>query len=110
MTWEQKILSADPPFAAPLAREHMPADYSISLEKYTNRGTSGERRIPDDFGPRQSLRGFEQTYHNIIDYIVRITYRIWEDRDVQYIADTYSDNSQVFDDYGLQRGCQKIIQ
>ncbi|MDH3435246.1 MAG: ester cyclase [Gammaproteobacteria bacterium] len=103
-------MSADPPIAAPLAREHMPADYSISLEKYTNRGTSGERRIPDDFGPRQSLRGFEQTYHNIIDYIVRITYRIWEDRDVQYIADTYSDNSQVFDDYGLQRGCQKIIQ
>ena len=55
------------------------------------------------------MRGFEETYRNIIDYIVRITYRIWEDREVEYIADTYSDTSQVFDDYGLQHGCRKII-
>lgn len=87
----------------------MPTDYSISLEKYTSRGTPAEKRIPDDFGPMQSMRGFEGTYRNIIDYIVRITYRIWEDRDVEYIADTYSDTSHVYDDYGLQLGCQKII-
>ena len=55
------------------------------------------------------MRGFEATYRNIIDYIVRITYKIWEDRDVEYISDTYSDMSQVYDDYGLQLGCQKII-
>ena len=55
------------------------------------------------------MRGFEETYRNIIDYIVRITYRIWEDRDVEYIGDTYSTTSQVFDDYGLQLGNQKII-
>ncbi len=87
----------------------MPADYSISLAKYTSRGTPGQKRIPDDFGPKQSMRGFEETYQNIIDYIVRITYKIWEDRDVEYIGDTYSDTSQVYDDYGLQLGCQKII-
>ena len=98
------------PNAAPLRREHMPADYSISLQNYTQRGTPNERRIPEDFGPRQSMRGFEDAYQNIIDYIVRITYKIWEDRDVEYIADTYSENSEVFDDYGLQHGCQKIIQ
>jgi len=101
--------TAAPRLAAPLRREHMPTDYSISLEKYTGRGTPNEKRIPDDFGPKQSMRGFEETYQNIIDYIVRITYKIWEDRDVEYIADTYSDTSQVFDDYGLQHGCQKII-
>jgi predicted ester cyclase len=55
------------------------------------------------------MRGFEETYQNIIDYIVRITFKIWEDRDVEYIGDTYSDTSEVFDDYGLQHGCQKII-
>ena len=96
--------------AAPLNRRHMPTDYSISLEQYTKRGTPRETRIPDDFGPRQPMRGFEETYRNIIDYIVRITYRIWEDRDVEYIGDTYSDTSQVFDDYGLQHGSKKIIQ
>ena len=97
------------PIAAPLRREHMPTSYGISLANYTRRGTASEVRIPDDLGPEQSMRGFEETYRNIIDYIVRITYKIWEDRDVEYIADTYSDTSQVFDDYGLQHGCNKII-
>ncbi len=95
--------------ALPLEREHMPTDYTISLAAYTGRGTDHESRIPDDFGPAQSMRGFESTYRNIIDYIVRITYKIWEDRDVEYIRDTYSDTSQVYDDYGLQLGCEKII-
>lgn len=95
--------------AEPLRREHMPTDYSISLAGYTGRGTANERRIPADFGPSQSMRGFENTYQNIIDYIVRITYKIWEDRDVEYIADTYSDTSRVYDDYGLQLGNEKII-
>ncbi len=99
-----------PNFAAPLSRRQMPTDFSISLQQYTRRGTSKETRIPDDFGPSQSMRGFEETYRNIIDYIVRITYRIWEDRDVEYIGDTYSDTSRVYDDYGLQLGSQKIIQ
>ena len=95
--------------ATPLKRLHMPTDFAISLERYTRRGTPEEVRIPDDFGPLQSMRGFEKTYRNIIDYIVRITYKIWEDRNVDYIADTYSDSSLVYDDYGLQFGCQKII-
>ena len=95
--------------AAPLERQHMPTDYSISLADYTSRGTDHETRIPEDFGPEQGMRGFESTYQNIIDYIVRITYKIWEDRDVEYIRDTYSDASLVYDDYGLQLGCEKII-
>ena len=104
-----------PRVAAPLQREHMPADYRISLDRYLGRrgiGTgfvTGERRIPAEFGQHQAMEGFEQTYRNIIDYIVRITHRIWEDRDVEYIADTYSDQSKVYDDYGLQLGNKKII-
>jgi predicted ester cyclase len=103
------------PEATPLRREHMPRDYAISLDGYLGRSGIGEghiddeQRIPSDFGPEQPMQGFEQTYRNIIDYIVRITYRIWEDRDVEYILDTYSEDSRVFDDYGLQRGNQKIV-
>lgn len=93
----------------------MPTGFDISLDRYIGReGIGGgyredERRIPSDFGPAQPMQGFEDTYRNIIDYIVRITHRIWEDRDVTYILDTYSDDSRVFDDYGLQRGNQKIV-
>lgn len=95
--------------AQPLERRHMPDNYGISLARYTKRGTPTEARIPADFGTAQSLRGFEPTYRNIIDYIVRITYRIWEDRVVEYIRDTYHPQSQVFDDYGLQFGAEKIV-
>ncbi|MCY4566607.1 MAG: hypothetical protein OXE40_19265, partial [Gammaproteobacteria bacterium] len=103
------IYSAGRRIAEPLSRRHMPADHSVSLANYTRRGTPDEVRIPDEYGPPQSLRGFEETYRNIIDYIVRITYRIWEGRDVEYIRDTYSDTSQVYDDYGLQLGDAKIV-
>ena len=101
--------SAPSPAAKPLKRAHMPTDYRISLAAYTGRGTAHEARIPRDFGPAQPLRGFEETYRNIIDYIVRITYRIWEDRDVDYIRQTYGDNSRTYDDFGLQLGDGKIV-
>ena len=94
--------------ALPLNRSNMPSGYEISLKRYTqNRSV----RIPEDLGPQQSLKGFDPTYRNIIDYIVRITYRIWEtdDREVDYIGQCYAPDSVVFDDYGLQKGSKKII-
>ncbi|MDE2791619.1 MAG: ester cyclase [Paracoccaceae bacterium] len=94
--------------AQPLARSHMPGTFAISLRQYT-----GDRsvRIPADRGPSQSLRGFDPDYRNIVDYIVRITYRIWEteNRDVEYIGECYAPDSIVYDDYGLQSGSRKII-
>ena len=87
----------------------MPTDFSFSLGNYLGGNSRTAQRIPDDFGPRQPMRGFEETYQNIIDYIVRITHRIWEECNVEYILDTYSDQSHVYDDYGLQLGNQKIV-
>ena len=94
--------------ARALARSHMPGTFEISLGRYTGNRTV---RIPSDRGPSQSLRGFDPDYRNIIDYIVRITHRIWEtdDRDVEYIGECYAPDSIVFDDYGLQSGSRKII-
>lgn len=94
--------------AEPLKREHMPTGFDISLASYTNERTV---RIPDDYGPGQNLSGFDPVYRNIVDYIVRITHRIWEtdQREVEYIEDCYSDDSLVYDDYGLQTGNKKIV-
>lgn len=94
--------------AAPLSRRHMPRDFDISLDAYTD-GRSV--RIPTEFGPAQSLDGFDPDYRNIVDYIVRITHRIWEtdEAGVDYIAECYALDSKVFDDYGLQRGNAKIV-
>lgn len=107
MSWKPARSATHHP-ARPLSRGHMPTGYDISLRDYTKGRTV---RVPDDYGPSQSLEGFDPEYRNIVDYIVRITYRIWEtDKDgVEYIADCYSPDSIVFDDYGLQRGNAKIV-
>ena len=86
----------------------MPTSFDISLADYTR---NRAHRIPPYLGPGQRLNGFDPEYRNIIDYIVRITYRIWETpaREVEYIGDCYSDDSLVYDDYGLQTGNTKII-
>jgi predicted ester cyclase len=84
----------------------MPKDYSISLA--TKGGT--DRQLLNPATERtQRMRGFEETYVDIIDYIVRITHRIWEEKDIGYIYDTYKHNSRVYDDYGLQYGSDKIV-
>jgi len=92
--------------AKPLRRTHMPASYDISYQAYSQGRT---QRLPDDPGPAQDMTGFEPAYRNIVDYIVRITHRIWEAREIEYIAKTYAPDCKVFDDYGLQGDNGTII-
>ncbi len=104
---EQKPPGSDA--AEPRAIAHgasiMPRDFSISLAA---KGVDEYLRNPG--GERvQRMRGFEDQYIDIIDYIVRITHRIWEEKDIGYIYDTYSPRSKVYDDYGLQYGSEKIV-
>ena len=93
----------------PLQRRHMPGDFSISLDAYRRGGTDGFLNSPPEADRRQPMRGFEPTYSDIVDYIVRITHRIWEEKDIGYIYDTYSHDCRVWDDVGLQYGRDKIV-
>jgi predicted ester cyclase len=84
----------------------MPTDFTISLG---GKGGTDQQLLNPGTHRRQPLRGFEDTYVDIIDYIVRITHRIWEEKDIGYIYDTYSHSANVHDDYGLQYGRDKIV-
>ena len=110
MEREQPAKSPRSNTAEPIAIEHgagiMPADYAISLA--AKGGSDALLRNPGKERV-QSMRGFDETYVDIIDYIVRITHRIWEEKDIGYITDTYRHNSHVYDDYGLQYGSEKIV-
>ena len=86
----------------------MPRDYAISLRDSLRGGTDRMLSAPT-IERRQPMRGFEDQYVDIIDYIVRITHRIWEEKDIGYIYDTYRHNSRVQDDAGLQYGRDKIV-
>lgn len=87
------------------APTRMPADLSISLEA----GRGADRGLAD-LGPRRHpMRGFEDGYVDIVDWIVRITHRIWEDQDVGYIYDTYAPGCRVFDDGGPKYGVERVV-
>jgi predicted ester cyclase len=87
----------------------MPGDHAVSLSAYVSGGT--DKFLADGRAdlPRQRLQGFDVQYTTIIDYIVRITHRIWEEKDIGYIYDCYSHDARVSDDYGLQLGRDKIV-
>ncbi len=92
-----------------LKDQDMPNNFDISLEAYGGGGTDKSLNQPPKDLVTHSMKGFETQYKNIVDYIVRITHRIWEEKDIGYIYDTYSHDCRVWDDFGLQSGSEKIV-
>lgn len=84
----------------------MPEDFAISLSA---KGGIDDLLLNPGSRRHHSMRGFEDTYVDIVDYIVRITHRIWEEKDIGYIYETYSHKSKVNDDSGLHYGREKIV-
>jgi len=41
---------------------------------------------------KQNLNGFDKDYNDFVDYIMKITHRIWEEKGVGIIYDTYHNN------------------
>jgi len=41
---------------------------------------------------KQKMEGFSEDYIDIVDYILKITHRIWEEKGIGIIYDTYSNN------------------
>jgi hypothetical protein len=62
---------------------------------------TGERRMP--------MRGFDPEYTDIVDYIIRITHRIWEERAVGYIYDTYQHNCVIHGSGGSIHGREIVV-
>jgi hypothetical protein len=59
--------------------------------------------------PRQELRGFDSIYRDIVDYIVRCTHRIWEEKDVGLIHSHYAEDCRVYTLGGLVVGSDGVI-
>lgn len=41
---------------------------------------------------KQELKGFDPEYNDFVDYIIKITHRIWEEKGIGIIYDTYHNN------------------
>jgi predicted ester cyclase len=58
---------------------------------------------------RQSMRGFDEDYVDIVDYIVRCTHKIWEEHGVGLLYTHYSHNCLVHTAYGITYGREEMI-
>ena len=60
-------------------------------------------------GPRQDIPGFDPEYADIVDYILRCTHRIWEQKDVGLIATHYAPDIVVHMMTGPSVGMDGVI-
>lgn len=81
----------------------------MELETRSLEENLAELKQAGRFPERQPLHGFEPQYENIVDYIVKITYQIWEEADMGYIYDTYLHNLEVHTGYGSSYGVEDVV-
>jgi predicted ester cyclase len=60
-------------------------------------------------GRRQPLAGFDADYTDIVDYIVRCTHKIWEEKAVGLIYTHYAHNVTVHTSGGTMYGCEAMV-
>ena len=59
---------------------------------------------------RQALVGFEPVYSDIVDYIVRCTHRIWEEKNVGLCRTHYADSCVMHTLNGPSSGLENVVQ
>jgi predicted ester cyclase len=57
-----------------------------------------------------NMKGFDPEFTDIVDYILRITYRIWEGKQVGLCYDYYSDDCPVYTLAGYAEGAEVVLQ
>ncbi len=86
----------------------MPRDYTISLRA---KGAADRLLVQAaEAARRQEMRGFDEGFSDIIDFILRVTHRIWEEKSIGYLYEHYRHNARVIDDNGLVYGRDQVIE
>ncbi|KAJ6445232.1 hypothetical protein O9K51_03638 [Purpureocillium lavendulum] len=52
--------------------------------------------VPENCERKHSMDGFDEAYTDIVDYIVRCTHRIWDERDIGLIYTHYTHNCVLY--------------
>ncbi len=60
-------------------------------------------------GLQQNLPGFDSKYHNIVDYILKITEDIWEKKEIEVINETYEKDILIHTGARIINGIEKVI-
>lgn len=65
--------------------------------------------VPENRPRSQSMRGFDPCYTDIVDYIVRCTHRIWDERDVGLIYTHYAHNAVLYSTNGALYNREDVV-
>ncbi len=65
--------------------------------------------VPEKRDRVQSMRGFDECYTDIVDYIVRCTHRIWDERDVGLIYTHYTHNCVAYSSLGTVYNREDVV-
>ena len=55
------------------------------------------------------MKGFGSQFKDLPDYILKITYQIWESRDVESIMEYYAENIPVRSPSGVTYGPEAVV-
>lgn len=72
-------------------------------------GTDISHLLNPGLEKRQSMRGFDDDYVDIVDYIVRCTHKIWEEKGIGLIYSHYVHNVLIHTTDGQTYGRDKVI-
>lgn len=65
--------------------------------------------VPVGAPRRQGMRGFDPEYADIVDYIVRCTHRIWDERDIGLIYTHYTHNAVLYSALGTIYNREDVV-
>ena len=66
--------------------------------------------LMEDGERRQDLPGYEPVYRDFVDYIIRCTHRIWEEKNIGLCRTHYSEDCVMHTLAGPQQGCEVVVQ
>lgn len=86
------------------AGQPRPAESVMQIEKH-----DFVDLVPTDRPRSQSLDGFDPEYTDIVDYIVRCTHRIWDEKNPGLIYTHYTDNAVVYSSLGTSHTREEVV-
>ena len=94
--------------------EHHDADGTTRRDAPSAGVLQVERRDYPELAPvgrarAQSLEGFDDIYTDIVDYIVRCTHRIWDERDIGLIYTHYTHNCVLYGTTGTLYNREDVV-
>lgn len=84
--------------------------YSIAKSQITLQDKVDIQFMQDANGqPRQSMQGFDPKFQDFVDYIIRITHEIWEEKGIGKLYDYYANTVQIHTSDGTIYGRDAVM-